>query len=140
MARSGTRDARLAALQRRWRSLQPLLAAWLGLVLVGCQRPSLAPAPQALRTTFALTLAASAPGDDEPMRALLAEVERLLPPKLKQRIGRPIVIAVDPNKVREPISVPACDAPPSSPRAAALVPHVREDETGDAGADPRAER
>lgn len=121
MARSGTRDARLAALQRRWRSLQPLLAAWLGLVLVGCQRPSLAPAPQALRTTFALTLAASAPGDDEPMRALLAEVERLLPPKLKQRIGRPIVIAVDPNKVREPISVPACDAPPSSPRAAALV-------------------
>lgn len=117
MARSGTQDAQLAALRRGRRSLLPLLA----LALLGCQRPDLASAPQALRSAFALTLAAPAQGgDDEPMRAFLAELELLLPPKLKQRIGRPIVIAVDPSKAPEPISVPVCDAPPTS--SGATVP------------------
>lgn len=112
------KDAQLAAPRRRGRSLLPLLA----LALLCCHRPSLAPEPRALRSGFALALAAPGQGGDEaPMRALLAEVERLLPPKLKQRIGRPIVIAVDPDKAREPISVPVCDAPPGSPAAAASV-------------------
>ncbi len=121
MARSGIPDLQLAALRRRGRSVLPLLVLAL-LGFGGCQRSHRLSAPQALRSAFALTLTAPAQGgDDAPMRALLLELGRLLPPKLKQRIGRPIVIEVDPHKAWEPISVPVCEASPGSPGPAASV-------------------
>lgn len=117
MPRSCPKDEPHAAPRPRCRWALGLLVA---VALVGCQRPRLRPEPLALRSGFALTLASLPPGgDDAPMRALLAELELLLPPQVKQRIGRPVVIEFDWQRGQEPIAVPQCDAAPGAPAAAA---------------------
>lgn len=94
--------------------------ALLSLALFGCQRQNLVSAPLPLHSSFALTLMSSpeAAADDPAMQAFLAELEQLLPPKVKQRIDRQVVLAADPQRGSEDIQVPSCDAAPADSGAA----------------------
>lgn len=97
--------------------------AIFGLALCGCRAPTRVASPSALQAPFALVLAqpGALAADAASLGALLAEVERALPQKVKQRIGRPIAIDLDPSKSQELIRVPVCEPVASSdPRAAQL--------------------
>lgn len=85
--------------------------ALCALVFLGCHRQELAADPRALGSSFTLSLAAAQVGtaDAPVLRALFEEAERLLPPKVKRGIGRPVVIGLDPSRAPEKIVVPACD-------------------------------
>lgn len=99
------------ALRLRCSAFVLLWSVLIGL-LPGCHRAELAAEPAALHAEFAISLGPSAgiAAGSESARAFLAELAQLLPPKIKQRIGRPIVIELDQTRGQESIRVPVCDA------------------------------
>lgn len=92
----------------------------------GCHAPELVVGPSALRASFGFALAqpGALAADAQSLGALFAQAEQALPPKVKQRIGRSIVIDLDGDRAHEQIQVPACAAVSTSDRRALEPPQT----------------
>lgn len=91
--------------------LRGLIVALL-VAAFGCHRPQLATDVKPPHSAFALRLSDALVGHAgaAPLDALVAEAERRLPTEVKQRIGRVVLLELDPSRASEPIAVPVCRA------------------------------